>query len=773
MVNFSDRLESQLVPEWKHAYCDYNQLKSDLENIKAQPLHMFSPRRGVGSPRWSVGSPRRQSFDAPSFRQLGSIARRMSGRLRNAAVKVHLRHLPADDDEEELYETELLVGHSYREVEHEKVFFARLDGQLNKVNQFYRKKEQEFYEKAEEIKEQLEKLVAIRKLMKEQKGYSAAESSNERDSGNRESDAMMMSIELSSISEQDAPLEPSTAKRNQCAPSPARDFGLIIPQDTPSLLIGALKQKVKDDNPEEVLPGNKFTNFDRKRIHYAEKTLREACMELYRGLGYLRGFSNLNATAFSKILKKYDKKTGRDASVVYMKVVESAYFHSSDKVLKMMDGLEKKFTEVFTSGDHKRAMALLRPMRKTASHKVTYFLGLFTGFSLACLVAFFALLDFKWIRNSDTSLDSAKDLYLSAIYPLFSIMAMVLLHLGLYGWNLYSWRDKRINYAFIFGLPPGLEIKYRELLLLAMGLATLVTATLLSHFMIYTDVTSSLRTAIMPFSILMVFLLLLVCPFNICYRPTRFFFLNCLRHIVLAPFYKVVMVDFFLADQLTSQMYLFRNAEYALCYSIFGQFKEENIQSCTGDNLIFLIVAYMVSMVPYWWRFAQCVRRWIDERSSEHITNGAKYFSALVAAGIALTYHYQKTTPWLAVFIVVSSVVAVYQLYWDLYKDWGLLRTNSKNYLLRDELMLNRKSLYYASMGLNTILRFAWLQSVTQIRFFGVDRHFTDWFFASLEVVRRVHWNFYRLENEHLNNVGKFRATKAIPLPFVNVDDED
>jgi hypothetical protein len=27
-------------------------------------------------------------------------------------------------------------------------------------------------------------------------------------------------------------------------------------------------------------------------------------------------------------------------------------------------------------------------------------------------------------------------------------------------------------------------------------------------------------------------------------------------------------------------------------------------------------------------------------------------------------------------------------------------------------------------------------------------------------------WNFFRVENEQLNNTGSFRATKEIPLPF-------
>ena len=33
----------------------------------------------------------------------------------------------------------------------------------------------------------------------------------------------------------------------------------------------------------------------------------------------------------------------------------------------------------------------------------------------------------------------------------------------------------------------------------------------------------------------------------------------------------------------------------------------------------------------------QCLRRWIDEGDKLHLANGAKYFSAMMAAGISLT----------------------------------------------------------------------------------------------------------------------------------------
>jgi hypothetical protein len=48
----------------------------------------------------------------------------------------------------------------------------------------------------------------------------------------------------------------------------------------------------------------------------------------------------------------------------------------------------------------------------------------------------------------------------------------------------------------------------------------------------------------------------------------------------------------------------------------------------------------------------------------------------------------------------------------------------------------------------------------------GFSQPAWDVIFAALEVIRRGLWNFYRLENEHLNNVGNFRAVKTVPLPF-------
>ncbi|KAK5836912.1 hypothetical protein PVK06_012717 [Gossypium arboreum] len=77
-----------------------------------------------------------------------------------------------------------------------------------------------------------------------------------------------------------------------------------------------------------------------------------------------------------------------------------------------------------------------------------------------------------------------------------------------------------------------------------------------------------------------------------------------------------------------------------------------------------------------------------------------------------------------------------------------------------------------SSVALNILLRFAWMQTVLNFKV-SLHRETLAAIVASLEIIHRGIWNFFRLENEHLNNFGKFRAFKSVPLPFNYEDDED
>ncbi|RKP09534.1 EXS family-domain-containing protein, partial [Thamnocephalis sphaerospora] len=119
------------------------------------------------------------------------------------------------------------------------------------------------------------------------------------------------------------------------------------------------------------------------------------------------------------------------------------------------------------------------------------------------------------------------------------------------------------------------------------------------------------------------------------------------------------------------------------------------------------------------------------------------------------------------VWIIVSIAVTIYATFWDIYMDWGFFQQGSKNRFLRDELVFPYKSLYYFAMGSDLLLRAAWLLNISP-SLWGIffDNRIVAFTLAVLEILRRFQWNFFRMENEHVNNCGMFRAIREIPLPF-------
>ncbi|CAI9785253.1 unnamed protein product [Fraxinus pennsylvanica] len=278
-------------------------------------------------------------------------------------------------------------------------------------------------------------------------------------------------------------------------------------------------------------------------------------------------------------------------------------------------------------------------------------------------------------------------------------------------------------------------------------------------------------TELLPLGLILLVIVIMFCPFNIIYRSSRFFLLICLFHCFFAPLYKVTLYDFFLADQLTSQAQAFRSLEFYICYYCWGDFKLRKHSCKTSD--VFNTFSFIVAVIPYWWRLLQCLRRLYKEKDAKQGFNGLKYFSTILAVSTRTAYTLNRGVVWKYIAWIASAVATIFGTYWDIVIDWGLLRCNSKNYLLREKLLIPHKSVYFVAMVLNVFLRLAWMQTVMSVTIFSLNGQTLIATVAALEIIRRGIWNFFRLENEHLNNVGKYRAFKSVPLPFNYDDDED
>lgn len=791
-----------MVPEWKDAFVNYRQLKKEVKTIHKQKLLLAADQKAE-----------RQS---PGFLKFDHISRITT------FLKKQTRHFLRGDLEpniiqvhkarEDVYETKVVQG-QFDQTDAAQTFFSTLDTQLNKVNQFYKNKEKEFLDRGDALKEQVRILKELKVALKQQKDKQSSHGGeSENDSthyvasiDDSKADSIREAVEdvdlvdeqemaqleegMNGFENNDQRLVESPKRRSfdgtkskkgnekhlsklksnpgsRSFNSQGRSMRMKIPITTPTRTISAITYLLWDDlmnqQNKETPEGNRFT-LNKKNLHRAEKLIRGAFVELYRGLGFLKTYRSLNMLAFVKILKKFDKVTGQQQVLpIYLDVVERSYFNSSDKVVKLSDEIEELFIQHYAPDDRRKAMTYLKPKQSKDSHTVTFFIGLFTGCFLALFVGYIIMAHLAKAYMGKT--------YWTTSYPVFSLLTLLNLHIFLYGCNIVMWRRHRINYIFIFEFARKRELKYQDVFLICTTFMTVVVGCMVAQLALREKGFSLIQVDTMPGFLLLASIAVLLCPLNIIYRSTRFTFLRILRNIILSPLYKVVMVDFFMADQLTSQVQLLRQLEYVTCYYATGSFRTENSDICKNKQYRDLV--YVVSFLPYYLRAMQCARRWFDEGDLNHIANLGKYVSAMIAAGARLTYERQPTIGWLALVVITSTIATIYQLYWDFAKDWGLLKPRSRNPWLRDELILKHKIIYFFAMALNLVLRLAWLQSVLPYSFETVDQSVTLFFLASLEVIRRGHWNFYRLENEHLNNAGKYRAIKPVPLPFHEVNDD-
>ena len=95
----------------------------------------------------------------------------------------------------------------------------------------------------------------------------------------------------------------------------------------------------------------------------------------------------------------------------------------------------------------------------------------------------------------------------------------------------------------------------------------------------------------------------------------------------------------------------------------------------------------------------------------------------------------------------------------------GLFSMEGEHPFLREHRGYKRPWVYYLAMILDPILRFNWI-------FYAIYANelqhsaLLSFFVGFSEICRRGMWTLFRVENEHCTNVGRFRASRDVPLPY-------
>ncbi|KAG8053665.1 hypothetical protein GUJ93_ZPchr0001g32115 [Zizania palustris] len=237
-----------------------------------------------------------------------------------------------------------------------------------------------------------------------------------------------------------------------------------------------LKKRGGDSDHHAAAAAGIGVGVNKTKLRHAEKMIKGAFVELYKGLGYLATYRNLNMMAFVKILKRFDKVTGKQAMSIYLKVVETSYFNSSDEALKLMDEVEDMFVKHFAGDNKRKAMKYLKPTQRKESHTVTFFTGLLTGCFVVLFMGYCIMAHIAGIYTQRRD-----SIYMETVYPALSMFSLLFLHLFLYGCNMVAWRKARINYSFIFEFTPTNELKYRDVFLVCTASMSAVVGVMFAH----------------------------------------------------------------------------------------------------------------------------------------------------------------------------------------------------------------------------------------------------------------------------------------------------
>ncbi|KAF9225941.1 EXS-domain-containing protein [Gyrodon lividus] len=290
---------------------------------------------------------------------------------------------------------------------------------------------------------------------------------------------------------------------------------------------------------------------------------------------------------------------------------------------------------------------------------------------------------------------------------------------------------------------------------------------------------------------------------NVMWGRARWWTIKKIAKLGASGVWKVEFTDFWLGDQFCSLSYSLSNLYFIGCFytrfppSIFSLSSMPpsmmfpfNIstpaEASTAEGLLDNLILpaddsyvhawstcgaaqnwgwyYTLAALPLLVRFVQSLRRYRDSKLPTHLINAGKYGMGMTNYFFYYHWKHNEDGTSYILWCFTATAYAIYACAWDFLMDWSMCKPHARHQFLRPELVYKSQiPSYYLALVSNLCIRFIW---VFYIPSRGPNMTLRTFAVAVLEMIRRVQWNFYRLENEHLGNMDQYRVTRELPLPY-------
>jgi len=489
------------------------------------------------------------------------------------------------------------------------------------------------------------------------------------------------------------------------------------------------------------------------------RSINISFVDMYRNLNMLNNFVYLNKIAFDKIAKKFDKASHGKYRKVFEKKINQTYFATSTKIADLLRDTAAFYANLFENGDVTKAKVRLLAKMAQGSYGKNDMLWLGFKIGIVLMLVFWNL--FNLVVSPNLHIKEGMEVFI----PLYRAVGLIVSLIWMWGFNIYIWTKYRVNHVFIFEISPRHKVSHLEIWdeAASMSIVVLSNSLLFLHHQQY-RLRTQLSEVFYPIT-LIAFIVLKV--FQLLYPRERTHgsvpkdVLRSIGNIAIAPFGRARFRDCYLADYFCSMQKIFSDLQYSIClYAIgFSEFSplgtKESSAYCT--NLGPILVPF-VHAIPYWWRFHQCLHRYIE--THERFPNWANAFKYMlcqvsVIIGSLHPFFSEYQAPWSPYRLFWLSLIVLTTLYtyiWDLVMDWGLFEfaKDSAHPWLRKKRLYPKVVFYYWAIFSNLFLRFFWVVTLIPFPFQSVLSSSVEYQHILLpvltfaELFRRSQWGILR-----------------------------
>lgn len=535
----------------------------------------------------------------------------------------------------------------------------------------------------------------------------------------------------------------------------------------------------------------------------------------------LKSYRVLNRTGFAKALKKYEKATKIPCAAKYSEKVEKANFVASTKLDDLIRETENAFASVFERGDRKKALERLRDFgEKKRHHFSTWRAGMLMGAGLPLMIEGLVASFKTSTRREIPYWPALLQLFGACYLPVFFALAFFL--------NLATWsyarikcvflasvgRDARLTSSFaaatssslsstsarswtttstsrcVSGSPRPQQASTNALCSPQLPALLYFTLSLFFWAAWNNFWPDQIAPSAYPLAWIILMLLIMLNPLPVLYPAARWWLLRSFCRMITSGLVAVEFRDFFLGDEFNSIYYSVYNLGACLhslsdvsssliscslagfLYCTYSHGWAPNVHQTCSTNKTWTSAA--LASLPPLWRLGQSIRRYVDSDGMYlHLLNAGKY--SMTIAYFCFYFAWRiitkegKDVPWrFALFIIFATANSIYTSSWDLLMDWSLGHRNTKkreHRFLRNELAFFKDTpwLYFVVCVVNVLLRFSWVIYLAPRPAPPVQ----SYIIALTEAGRRIMWNTFRVEAEHIGNRDGFRVTREVGLPYV------